>query len=92
MDGKKFVPERLYPRALNEATRVHCQQVIDSLVQRLMPLAASPIDQWRLTEERRRAVAEFGPADSEERERGAQYVEELMAILGIESSGGPLNQ
>ncbi len=88
---KKFVPEALYPGATNDGVRVHCQAVIDALAQRLMPLAGTSIDDELFKNELRQTILKFGATDSEELERGAGYVEEMMDILGIESSGGLLN-
>ena len=88
---RKFLAEPLYPGATNEATREKCQAVIDALAERLIPLADAPVDQRTFAKELTQTMLDFGSADSEERERAASYVEEVMDILEIESSGGLLN-
>ena len=88
---RKFLAEPLYPGATNEATREKCQAVIDALAERLIPLADAPVDQRLFAKALTQTMLDFGPADSEERERAASYVEEVMDILEVESSGGLLN-
>lgn len=88
---RKFLAEVLYPGAPNEATRERCQAVIDAFAERLVPFAGAPVDQRLFVNELTQTMVDFGPADSEERERAASYVEEVMDILEVESSGGLLN-
>ncbi len=88
---RKFLAEPLYPGATNEATREKCQAAIDALAERLIPLADAAVDQRLFARELTQTMLDFGPADSEERERAASYVEEVMDILEIESSDGLLN-
>lgn len=88
---RKFLAESLYPGATSEATRERCQAVIDALAERLIPLADAPVDQRLFAKELTQTMLDFGPADSEERERAASYVEEVMDILEVESSEGLLN-
>jgi len=65
--------------------------VIDALAERLIPLADAPVDQRLFAKELTQTMLDFAPADSEERERAASYVEEVMDILEVGSSGGLLN-
>jgi hypothetical protein len=39
-----------------------------------------------------KTMAEFEPVDTEDREQFLRYLEEIMDILGIESSDGLLNR
>ena len=88
---RKFEPTALNPVQRSEPERLRLQAVIDALATRLLPLADQPQDKPRVLTEFRRSMAEIPPGESEDKEQAAGYMEELMDILGIESSDGLLN-
>ena len=88
---RKFEPTVFNPVQRSEAERLGLQVVIDALGDRLVPLADRPPDKPRVLAEFRRSMAEIDPGESEDKEQAAGYMEELMDILGIESSDGLLN-
>lgn len=89
---KKFLPEKLYPGAPTEKVRSRFESLINSLAINLLPIADKPDPKAKLMEAFKAAYPAFEYADTEERERGVGYFEELMDILGVESSDGLLNK
>lgn len=91
---KKFLADDrlLYPGAGSEATRILLESKINELADRLISgIAINPrksfvMDQFRVT------LAQCVEFDTENRERICSYMEEIMDILGIESSDGLLNR
>jgi len=81
-----------YPGAPNEAVRSRCEQRVNALIDRLVAgLPSHPTQQYVL-EQLGTTVVSFGHEDFEERERLLLYLERIMAIAGIPSSDGLLNQ
>jgi hypothetical protein len=88
---EKFEPTVFNPVQRSEPGRLRLQAVIDALATRLLPLADQPRDKPRVLAEFRRSMADIPPGESEDKEQAAGYMEELMDILGIDSSDGLLN-
>lgn len=81
-----------YPGAPDEATRVKAEQVINDVLSNLIEASKNGIteeDFWSVLESAARLL---GGMDSEEMDRGLSYMEDIMDIYGIESSGGRLNE
>jgi hypothetical protein len=91
--GSTFVPETalLYSGAPSESVRAECEARVNDLIDRLLgELGPEPRKEVALAEFRN-ALSHFETSDSEERERVCSYIEQIMDILGIESSDGLLN-
>ncbi len=89
---KKFVPESYYPGATNEPDRLLYEAEVNELARSLGAL--SPDDQTKavVLEKFKPTMEKFENTDSEERDRFLLYLDELMAIFGIDSSDGLLNK
>jgi len=89
----KFRPHEasMYPGAPNEAVRLRCEQTINALIDQLLrdlsgkPSERTVLDRFSAT------LSLLENEDSEERDRALLYLEDIMAILGLESSGGLLD-
>ena len=87
----KFDPQGLY-QAPSDAVRERSAAQIDALLDRLLvglsqhPTKAFVLGEFKST------LTEFESADSEEQDRACTYLENIMDILGIESSDGLLSQ
>jgi hypothetical protein len=88
---EKFKAEAFYPGAPNEKLRVEAEQTVNTLLDRLMPVLRAPADKKLVLGEFRLTLDSFAQTDTEERERLCGYLEEIMDIVGIESSDGLLN-
>jgi hypothetical protein len=89
----KFIPDAamLYSGAPSESVRAECEARVNELIDRLLgELASNPRKETALAIFRS-ALPQFETADSEERDRVCSYLEQIMGILGIESSDGLLN-
>lgn len=85
-------PETGYTGILFEPDRLIAQAQLNGLLRRLMrELKTKPSKRYVLWEFKR-TLAQFNPVDTEDRERICRYMEEIMDILGIESSDGVLNR
>lgn len=89
---KKFIPERLYTGVTNELVRERCERLVNDLATRLLANTGASLSQETVMTEFKRTLNEFELADTEDRERAASYLEEIMDILGIKSSEGLLNK
>jgi hypothetical protein len=89
----KFTPEAamLYSGAPSESVRAECEARVNELIDRLLDELASNPRKEAALEAFRSALSRFDAFDSEERERVCSYLEQIMDILGIESSDGLLN-
>jgi hypothetical protein len=76
------------PQSDQRLAEAQLNELIDRLRQNL---AATPTKKFALSEFSR-TLAQFKPIDTEDRERLCRYLEEIMDILGIESSDGLLNR
>ncbi|ENM3825932.1 DUF4844 domain-containing protein [Vibrio cholerae] len=90
---KKFTSdeELSYPGAPSEEVRVICEQAMNVVIQALIDTPEEGITEnefWGLLEKASKLYKQF---DSEEMDRSLSYMEEIMDIYGIESSGGRLN-
>lgn len=86
------VPDSAYNGLRPEAERLRAQDQLNSLIQRLGDsLELKPSKNYVLGEFTR-TLAEFSAIDTEDRERVCRYLEEIMDILGIDSSDGLLNR
>jgi hypothetical protein len=93
-DESKFHEDMglVYPGAVDEAKRVSLQVRLDSLLDRLIAgLPSSPTKDYVLREFQS-TLPLFEPEDSEDRDRFLVYLEQVMTIVGIESSDGLLNK
>jgi uncharacterized protein DUF4844 len=80
-----------YPGAPTEDVRAECQGRVNELVDGLLwALEADPRKAVAL-EEFRKVLPNFEMHDSEERDRVCSYLEQIMDILGIDSSDGLVN-
>ena len=89
----KYVPEPStgYVGVGPEPARVIAEGQLNGLFQRLgESLEAKPSKKFVL-KEFSKTLALFDPVDTEDRERVCRYLQEIMDILGIESSDGLLN-
>ena len=89
---KKFLAEGLYPGATNEADRVRFEAKVNELAGRLLKLPLAEQTKAKVLDQFKPTMNEFEETDSEEQDRFLGYLEELMNIFGIESSGGLLNK
>ncbi len=89
---RKFLAEGFYPGAMNEANRIRFEAEVNQLAGRLMRLPAAEQTKAKILDQFRPTMIGFENADSEERDRFLQYLEELMSIFDIESSDGMLNK
>jgi Domain of unknown function (DUF4844) len=92
-DESKFHKDMtlVYPGAIDEAKRGSLQARLDDLLERLIAgLPSSPTKDYVLREFQL-TLPLFEPEDSEDRDRFLTYLEQVMAIVGIESSDGLLN-
>lgn len=90
---KKFTTDEklFYPGAPSEEIRTTCEQAMNIVVKALIDIPDDGITEdefWRLLEMAAEVYKRF---DSEEMDRGLSYMEEIMDIYGIDSSGGRLN-
>jgi hypothetical protein len=92
MAKKKFLPEKLYPGASTDQDRERFEAIINALASELISIADKPDPKPKLLEAFKTTYPAFEYADTEERERALGYFEELMEILGVESSDGLLNK
>jgi len=87
----KFVPEGIYPGAPSENDRITCERSVNVMLDRLHSgLNSSPQKSFVLSEFMI-MLKGFEGLDTEEREQACSYCEQVMDLLGIESSGGLLN-
>jgi len=89
---KKFVADGLYTGVTNELVRKKCERLVNDLAKRLLARNEVPLSQQTVMADFKHTLNEFELADTEDRERVAAYLEELMDILGIKSSDGLLNK
>ena len=90
---KKFTSDvkLSYPGAPSEEVRAICEQAMNIVIQALIDTPEAGITEnefWGLLEKASKLYKQF---DSEEMDRSLSYMEEIMDIYGIESSGGRLN-
>lgn len=93
-DESKFHEDMalVYPGAFDEATRVSLQTRLDALLDRLIAeLPSSPTKEYVLREFQA-TLPLFESEDSEDRDRFLAYLDQIMTIVGIESSDGLLNK
>ena len=81
----------LYFGAPDEATRVRAESIINNLLDVLIQGAAERHKKEFLWSKFESAARKLKKMDSEEMDRGLVYMEEIMDIYSIESSGGRLN-
>lgn len=84
-------PATFYPGARDEATRAGAQAMVDGVIASL--IATLPTAPKRSTVLRtfKVALSTFKATDSEERDQCLVYLERIMTIVGVESSGELLN-
>lgn len=75
-----------------EPERLRAQAQLNGLIRRLGDGLESKPSKMFVLEEFARTLGEFPAIDTEDRERACRYLEEIMGILGIESSDGLLNR
>ena len=81
-----------YPGAPTEEIRLAAEQAVNAMLDRMQKgLLASPHKSYVMAEFREMLKAFEHGTDSEEREQACTYCEDVMEILGIESSDGLLN-
>ena len=89
----KFDPDMTlyYPGAASEATRASAQAVVDDLIHRLIVQLPSNPRRSTVLSTIKHALPGFADFDSEERDRALLYVQQVMDITGVRSSGELLN-
>jgi hypothetical protein len=90
----KFGPDPIlmYPGAPSEEVRVRCETALNRLVDEIIRgLPSNPSESF-VRERFRALLSRVEGEDSEERDRVLSYLEEIMEILGIESSRGLFNE
>jgi hypothetical protein len=86
------MPGTIYNGMRPESSRLLAERQLNSLIDRLQEgLPSNPSKKFVLAEFAK-TMAEFEPVDTEDREQFLRYLEEIMDILGIESSDGLLNR
>lgn len=90
---KKFTEDLSigYPGAPDEKTRIVAQLVIDNALGKLINASDAPIRETKFWSILQVAAMELVDMGSEEMDQGLTYMEEIMDIYGIESSGGRLS-
>jgi hypothetical protein len=89
----KFYPDpaQFYGGAPEESIRREAEGMLNDLLDRLLEgIEANPSKSYVL-DEFRRTLGGFDDYESEEQDRICLYLEDIMDILGIESSNGLLN-
>ena len=81
-----------YPGAPNEDIRLKAQSTIDNLILALLSTPNEKLNTERVFNLFVVVAAPLQEMDSEELERGLEYMEEIMGIYDIESSNGLLNE
>lgn len=90
---RKFLaePSEFYGGAPNEAVRLSAQRSVDGLLDALLvDLPANPKRSMVLAQFKR-AMASFPVSESEERDQFLVYMQRMMKVLGMRSSGELLN-
>lgn len=90
---EKFVEafDEHYPGAPTPEIRIESERNVNKMISRLRSeLPKNPTKTYVISEFLL-MLKDFEGADTEEREHAAGYCEEVMTILGIESSDGALN-
>jgi len=89
----KFGPTRpFYTGIKDEAERQRCEAAINALIGKIEAgIGDHPTKQFVLGEFSVTLKALDPPVDTEDRERFCTYLEEIMDIVGLESSDGVLN-
>lgn len=85
-------PGTIYNGMRPELRRSAAQAQLNDLIRRLGKGLPSKPSKRFVMREFERTLAMFEPIDTEDRERACRYLEEIMDILGIESSDGLLNR
>ena len=84
-------PGTIYNGMRPESGRQLAQKQLNDLIDLLQrDLPSTPTKEFVLSQFST-TLAQFEPADSEDRDRLCSYLEEIMDIVGIESSDGLLN-
>ena len=92
---KKFTKDSalVYFGAPNEPDRVKAEGIINEALSRIIEGASSKgITEKQFWKELEIAAKQLSDMDSEEMDRGLSYMEDIMDIFGIKSSGGRLNK
>jgi len=82
---------KIYFGTPNETIRIQAQNIIDDLLSQLLIASQQPLTElefWSILEVSAKKLAQM---DSEEMDRGLNYMEDIMSIYNIESSDGRLN-
>jgi hypothetical protein len=90
----KFVnePGTIYNGMRPEPTRLQAEALVNGLIDRLQTDMPSRPSKKFVLGEFATTMGRFEPIDTEDRERFLRYLEEIMDIVGIESSDGLLNR
>lgn len=92
-EKKKFVKDMalFYSGAPDEITRTKAEKIINGALNELIAASEKGVSEekfWAILESAARHLSKM---DSEENDRGLTYMEEIMDIYEIKSSGGRLN-
>ncbi|GLR15077.1 hypothetical protein GCM10007907_38670 [Chitinimonas prasina] len=89
---KKYLPDGQFAGVGSESARVEYEALLNALATRLLAIADQPSPKAPLLAAFKTAYPDFQHAESGVRERTLSYFEELMDILGVQSSDGLLNR
>jgi len=88
---RKFDALIMYPGAPNEEIRVRCESSVNELLDTLVRGLPERPDTAFVLSAFNSFLNNFNGEDTEEKERACGYCEQVMDILGMESSEGVLN-
>jgi hypothetical protein len=88
---RKFDAHVMYPGAPSEEVRARCESLVNELIETLMRGLPKQPDTSFVVSVFKSHLDRLGSEDTEEKERTCGYCENIMDILGIESSEGVLN-
>ena len=90
---KKFVEDlsELYPGAPDEQTRILAEDIINTVVDKLIIATDNNLSEKEFWGILKTAALQLETMDSEEMDQGLMYMEKLMDIYKIESADGRLN-
>ncbi len=93
LEERKFAEDLSipYPGAMNEHDRLAAQLAVDSLLRTLLVELPRAPRRAVLLLAFKRTLTSFDTTESEERDRLLAYLNQIMGILGVESSGELLN-
>ncbi len=81
-----------YPGAPSESLRLKAETILNRAIDSLIKFGKPGPSEEQFWQVMETAAKDYADMDSEEIDRALSYMEEIMDIYGIQSSGGRLNQ